>query len=159
MPYRSSWAAVPPLPALPAPPDPDPIFCCPEALRLFLFANQLYDRLITLQENPTQLQVDKAVSQSNDALLQLSLRWFSIRSMVTKDHKNRQYSKDGYPCIYTVYVAWFERILRYQQEIKPPPLALPPKQPAKPRKSKDDSSGKGWLEDLAERLEQGALNE
>jgi hypothetical protein len=156
----SSWARVPalPAPAPPAQPEPAPElqFCCPEAWRLFAFGQRLYDRLIELPEQPTTLQVEKAVSQSNDALLRFSLRWFAIRSSAPQPHKHRLRATDGAPCIHAVYLAWFERILSYQQEIKPPPLAIAPKSPAPPRprqEAKDD----GWLADLAERIEQAEL--
>src|SRR5690349_819400 len=95
----SSWARVPALPT-PQPhpqpePAPDPQFCCPEALRLFAFGQRLYERLIDLPDNPTTLQVERAVSQSNDALLRLSLRWFAIRSAAPQAHKHRLRARDG----------------------------------------------------------------
>lgn len=152
----SSWARVPALPAPKPLPAPEPHFCCPEALRLFAFGQQLSDRLIQLPESPTSFQVEKAVSQSNDALLRLSLRWFAIRSMAPQAHKHRLRASDSSPCLHAVYLAWFERILAYQHEIKPPPLAVTPKPPAEPKKRKDESDD-GWLADLAERLEREEL--
>jgi hypothetical protein len=155
----SSWARVP---ALPTPqtaqpePAPEPQFCCPEAWRLFAFGQRLYARLIDLPEQPTALQVEKAVSQSNDALLRLSLRWFAIRSSAPQAHKHRLRARDGAPCIHAVYLAWFERLTAYQQEINPPPLAVAPKPPAPPRK-RPEASDEGWLGDLAERLEREEL--
>src|SRR4051812_29671283 len=102
----SSWARVPalPTPQPPASPElvPEPQFCCPEAWRLFAFAQRLYDRLIDLPETPTTLQVEKAVSQSNDALLRLSLRWFAIRSSAPQGHKQRLRASDGSPCLHAV---------------------------------------------------------
>lgn len=152
----SSWARVPALPAPKPLPAPEPQFCCSEALRLFTFGKQLFDRLIELPETPTTSQVEKAVSQSNDALLRLSLRWFAIRSSAPQAHKHRLRASDGSPCLHAVYLAWFERILSYQQEIKPPPLAVAPKAPTPARKRKEEHDD-GWLADLAERLEQAEL--
>ena len=140
------------MPALPSPPEPEPVFCCPEALRLFAFGQRLSERLIELPETPTQFLVDKAVSQSNDALLKLSLRWFAIRSVAPRAHKNRLRASDGAPCIQAVYLGWFERILAYQHEIKPPPLALPPRPPAQPKPRKEEKET-DWLVELAERIE------
>src|SRR3954451_1563442 len=95
----SSWARVPALPSPQPQPQPqavpEPQFCCPEAVRLFAFAQRLYDRLIELPENPTTLQVEKAISQSNDALLRLSLRWYAVRSTAPQAHKNRLRASDG----------------------------------------------------------------
>lgn len=155
MSFASSWARVPALPEPQPVPAPEPRFCAAEALRLFAFGQQLFDRLIQLPDSPTTLQVDKAVSQSNDALLRFSLRWFAIRSTAPQAHKNRLRAADGAPCLYAVYLAWFERLLAYQHEIKPPPLAVAPKPPAeKKRKAEHDD---GWLADLAERLERDEL--
>lgn len=121
-----------------------------------MFGKHLHERLIQLPELPTTLQVDKAVSQSNDALHRFSLRWYSIRSAAPQAHKNRLRAADGAPCIYAVYLAWFERLLSYQHEIKPPPLALPPKPPPQPKKRREESDD-GWLADLAERIERDEL--
>src|SRR4051812_12654586 len=95
----SNWASVPALPEPKPHPAPEPTFCCPDTVRLFGFGQQLYDRLIQLPDNPTALQVEKAVSQSNDALLRFSLRWFSIRSTAPQAHKNRLRAADGSPCL------------------------------------------------------------
>jgi hypothetical protein len=156
MDVRSSWARIPALPPLPPAPEPEPVFCCAETLRLFTYGQQLFERLLELPETPTQLQVDKAVSQSNDALLKLCLRWFAIRSTAPQPHKNQLQAPDGSPCIQAVYLGWFERILAYQHEIKPPPLALAPRSTAPPRKRKEEMDT-GWLADLAERLERDEL--
>lgn len=148
-----------PTPQPPAPPEPAPEsqFCCPEAWRLFAFGQRLYDRLIDPPESPTPLQVEKALSQSNDALLRLSLRWFAIRSSAPQAHKHRLRAGDGAPCLHAVYLAWFERLVAYQQEIKPPPLAVAPRPPSQPRTRNKDARDDGWLTDLAERLERAEL--
>lgn len=152
----SSWARVPALPAPKPLPAPEPHLCCPEALRLFTFGTHLFDRLIPLPDHPTTAQVEKAVSQSNDALLRLSLRWFAIRSSAPQAHKHRLHAPDGAPCLHAVYLVWFERILAYQHEIKPPPLAVAPKAPT-PAKKRQEENDEGWLADLAERLERAEL--
>lgn len=145
----SSWASVPALPEPKPKPPPEPKFCCPEALRLFAFGQQLYERLIQLPETPTSLQVEKAVSQSNDAILRLTLRWFEIRSTAPQAHKNRLRAADRSPCLLSVYVALLERTLSYQHDIKPPPLAVAPKPP---KISARDERRQSWEEELAAKL-------